>query len=216
MSQWGEIAGRHSDSTHNQQLQPSQSRPQRISKTAMTLNYTEQLAPLYPALTKTQVRAALVLTNNDLHECRLLLDMKSDFVELKKSFRMPSHFRKIGWNRWNDVGFSFRGKKTPENARKSRGGVRRCQEMKPFQISRRVNVKKEDGGGNEVIPSFCDLSSGCATCPSCNGKFKGTGSSPLTENQKEWLENMQKRGTPKKKVGIVIVRDQTGYKVAPL
>ncbi|KAJ8921994.1 hypothetical protein NQ315_008632 [Exocentrus adspersus] len=50
------------------------------TKLQTTNNYTEQLAPLYPFLSKTQVRAGVVLANNNLHKSRLLLDLTNKFL----------------------------------------------------------------------------------------------------------------------------------------
>nr|CAI5835648.1 unnamed protein product [Callosobruchus analis] len=51
-----------------------------MSKRFTTELYADQLAPLYPHLKVSQIKAALILTENNMHECRLILDMKKRFL----------------------------------------------------------------------------------------------------------------------------------------
>ncbi|VEN41660.1 unnamed protein product [Callosobruchus maculatus] len=52
----------------------------RMSKRFTTELYADQLAPLYPHLKPSQIKAALILSENNMHECRLILDMKRRFL----------------------------------------------------------------------------------------------------------------------------------------
>nr|CAH7720948.1 unnamed protein product [Callosobruchus chinensis] len=66
-----------------------------MSKRFTTELYAEQLAPLYPHLKLSQIQAALILSENNMHECRLILDMKNRFLN-KGQGNLES---KLGCNR---------------------------------------------------------------------------------------------------------------------
>ncbi|CAH1113935.1 unnamed protein product [Psylliodes chrysocephalus] len=72
------------------QLQTEVRKVKKLTKAVITKLYTEQLVPLYPYLTKSKIRAALIMSDNNLHEARLLLDYKNKLSSLRKYIAVQS------------------------------------------------------------------------------------------------------------------------------
>ncbi|CAH1974105.1 unnamed protein product [Acanthoscelides obtectus] len=134
----------------------------RLSKRFTTELYADQLAPSYPHLKLSQIKAALVLTENNLHECRLILDLKNRFL---------NHESKLG-----------------------------CAN----------NAGCKNQGNEDKFSSF--ESTAVTFTASSSSAYHGD----ISESDSVSDVAKAEERPPDKKVGVIIIKNDKGYKACPL
>ncbi|CAG9853549.1 unnamed protein product [Phyllotreta striolata] len=191
--------------------------PVRKTKATVTKLYTEQLSPLYPEFMKCQIKAALTLSDNNLHEARLLLDYKYKIIRIKNS--IAAQLRRSSLNFRPFLRKYGSGNSTSTSFSDDIVSFGNGQSSFSFS-SNSSDFPYLNGGANESTAVMSDVKSWNEESAVDSHETKAILSETMepTTNFEIGSPKSENVDVQKGKVGVVLMKNSTGsgYTVSPL